>query len=229
METYSVAIRELPREDRPREKLLRLGPERLSAQELLAIVLRTGTRSVSALSLADRLLHRHSGLRGLACASLADLQKTAGVGSVKAVQIVACFELGKRLMALPDENRRSIATPDDAAALLMPEMRHLDVEVLRALMLDTKGRLIRIETVSSGTLDASLVHPREVFKRAMAVSAASVVVCHNHPSGDPTPSGDDLNVTRRLRSAGEIVGIELVDHIIIGDNRWVSLRREGMI
>ena len=229
MEPYSVAIRELPCDDRPREKLLRFGPERLSAQELLAIILRTGTRSVSALSLADRLLHRHSGLRGLASASLAELQNMPGVGAVKAIQIAACFELGKRLMALPEENRHAITTPDAAAALLIPEMRHLDVEVLQALMLDTKGRLLRIERVTSGTLDSSPVHPREVFKRAIAVSAASVIVCHNHPSGDPTPSGDDLSITRRLRDAGQIVGIELVDHIIIGDNKWISLRREGLM
>lgn len=228
MELYS-AIRELPADERPREKLVRYGPERLSAQELLAIVLRTGTRNVSALLLADRLLHCHAGLRGLAGASLADLQRTPGVGAVKAIQIAACFELGKRLMALPEEHRRAITTPEEAAALLSPEMRHLDVEVFRALLLDTKSRLIRIETITKGTLDSSLVHPREVFKCAMAVSAASLVVCHNHPTGDPRPSPDDLKVTRRLRDAGEVVGIELVDHIIIGGSKWVSLKREGLI
>ncbi|MBM3496028.1 MAG: DNA repair protein RadC, partial [Armatimonadetes bacterium] len=155
---------------------------------------------------------------------------TKGVGQVKAVQIAACFELGKRLMALPEDYRRDVSSPDEAANLMMPEMRHLDVETLRALLLDTKSRLLRIDTISTGTLDSSLVHPREVFKRAISASAAGVIVVHNHPSGDPTPSADDLRVTpRRLSDAGGIVGIDLVDHIIIGDGRWVSLKRDGML
>lgn len=229
MTEYSVAMRELPEGERPRERLARLGAEQLSAQELLAIVLRTGTAHRSALSLADHLLHTHSGLRGLASADIGELTRTKGVGRVKAVQIAACFELGKRLLALPAEERRALTCADDVVNLLMPEMRHLDQETLRALYLDTKCRLIRIETISTGTLDSSLVHPREVFKRALAVSAASVIVVHNHPSGDPTPSPDDIRVTQQLRQAGNILGIDLVDHIVIGDARWVSLSRDGMM
>jgi DNA repair protein RadC len=175
------------------------------------------------------MLHVHSGLRGLAGASLSDLTTTKGVGQVKAIQIAACFELGKRLMALPEDYRRQLSSPDEAANLLLPEMRHLDVETLRALFLDTKNRLLRTETISTGTLDSSLVHPREVFKRAIAVSAAGVIVVHNHPSGDPSPSAEDRAVTARLCDAGKLIGIDLVDHIIIGDGRWVSLKRDGVM
>jgi DNA repair protein RadC len=229
MTSERVTIHELPVGERPRERLAQHGPQALSSQELLAIVLRSGTRDRGALALAGHLLHVHAGLRGLASAGLADLTRTKGIGKVKAIQIAACFELGKRLMAMPEESRPCVTCAEDAVNLLLPDMRYLDVEMVRALFLDTKCRLIRNEIISSGTLDASLVHPREVFKRAIGVSASRVIVVHNHPSGDPTPSAEDRRVTHDLRKAGEIIGIELADHIIIGDGRWVSFQRDGMI
>jgi len=226
--SYSVAIRELPNDERPRERLARYGPQAVSAPELLAIVLRTGTVNQSVLSLADHLIHAHGGLRGLATADLAELTRTKGVGKVKAIEIAACFELGKRLLAHQEPPRSELSSPEAVANLLMPEMRDLQVEEFRALMLDTKSRLMRAVVVSRGTLDASLVHPREVFRAAIACSAANVVVAHNHPTGDPTPSQEDRDVTRNLIEAGKVVGVELLDHVIIGNSTWVSLMREGL-
>lgn len=224
-ETYRLTIRDLPEDERPREKLVRLGANQLSTQELLAIILRTGTASCSALSLADRLLHAHGGLRGLAKAEVAELAAMRGMGQVKAVQIAACVELGKRIAAYPEETRPEISSPEAVVHLVMPEMRELDKEQLRVLILDTKNRLIRMRTVSVGTLNSSLVHPREVLREAIAAAGAGIIAVHNHPSGDPTPSLDDEAVTRRLAEAAHLVGIPLIDHIILGDQRWVSLRR----
>lgn len=226
---YSVAIRELPSEDRPRERLASFGPQSLSTQELLAIILRTGTPSRSVLRVAEDLLHRHGGLRGIATATLRQLGETRGVGSVKAIELAACFELGKRLSALPEQARPEISSPEDAANLVMADMRYLPVETFRALLLDAKNRLIRVERVSVGILDSAIVHPREVFHAAVVERAAGVVVVHNHPSGDPNPSAEDRNVTQRLVEAGRLLGVDLIDHLIIGDGRWLSLRRQGVI
>lgn len=227
---YSARIRDLPSEERPREKLERYGPRSLSNQELLAIILRTGTKGVSALTLADRLLHRMRGIRGIAQADIADLARVDGIGKVKAIQVAACLELGRRLGALqPEDVRQEITSPEAVADLLMPEMRDLKTEELRVLILDTKHRFLRSKTVSIGTLDASLVHPREVFREAIAASAGAIIVAHNHPSGDPTPSTEDRAVTERLRQASELIGIALLDHIIIGGTRWVSMRRVGLL
>jgi len=226
---YSVAIRDLPEEERPRERLMRYGARNLSTQELLAIVLRSGTPRRSALSLADQLLHRHGGLRGLAAADIAELTRTAGVGPVKAIQIAACIELGKRMASHQEDARPQLTSPEAVVDVVECDMRDLKVEEFRALLLDTKNRLIRVKTISIGTLDASLVHPREVFREAVAAVAAGVIVVHNHPSGDPTPSREDEAVTRRLVEAAQIIGIDLIDHVIIGDGRWVSLKQSGRI
>lgn len=222
---YSVAMRELPLEERPRERLLRNGAPALSTQELLAILLRTGTAGCSALSLADRLLHEHRGLRGLANAEIGELARTPGIGKVKAIEIAACVELGKRIAAYPEESRPELSTPGAVANLLMPEMRELKVEQFRVLILDTKNRLIRMRVVSQGTLDASLVHPREVLREAIVAAGAGIIAVHNHPSGDPAPSREDEEVTRRLIDASNLIGIALLDHVIFGDQRWVSLRQ----
>jgi DNA repair protein RadC len=219
----------MPSEERPRERLIRYGPQALSTAELLAIVLRTGTKERSAIGLAEYLLSRHEGLRGVACAGVEELAKIKGIGPVKGVQIAACVELGRRLAAHSSEGRPIIRSPEDAANLLMPEMRDAPKENFKSLLLDTKNRVMKVLTVSVGSLDASIVHPREVFRDAVAAGAASVVAAHNHPSGDPTPSAEDRQVTKRLMEAGQVLGIELLDHLIIGDGRWVSMKQQGLM
>ena len=228
MSEYKVGIKELPSEERPRERLARYGPRAVSTAELLAIVLRTGTHERSAVGLAEYLLKSHGGIRGISGATVEELTRTKGVGTVKAVQIAACVELGRRL-AVESRDRAAISSPEQAAELLMPRLRDAVKENFVALLLDTKNQLIRCSEISVGSLDSSIVHPREVFKDAIAASAASVIVAHNHPSGDPTPSPEDRQVTARLVDSGRLLGIDLVDHLIIGDGRWVSLRELGLM
>ena len=221
---YDTKIKERPLDERPRERMLNVGPQALNASELLAILMRTGSAERSVLSLADHLVHSFNGLRGVASASLEELCKIKGIGEVKAIEIMAAVEMGKRISVLSQEDRPAVRSPQDVVNLLMPEMRDLKKEHLKSVLLDVKNRVQKIITVSIGTLDSSLVHPREVFKDAILASAASIIVAHNHPSGDPTPSKEDIAVTLRLHEAGTVMGIELLDHLIIGDNRWVSLK-----
>ncbi len=228
-ERYTVAIREIPSNERPRERLLRHGPSALSTAELLAIQLRTGTKERSAIGLAEQLLSAFQGMRGVAAASVEELMGVKGVGEVKAVEISASVEFGKRLAVLGADTLPVISSPQDVANLLMPELRDQKKEHLKTLLLDSKNRVLKMCTVTIGILDSSLVHPREVFKDAIIASAASIIVVHNHPSGDPTPSPEDNRVTKRLFDAGKIIGIDLLDHIILGDNRWISLKQSGVI
>jgi DNA repair protein RadC len=221
-----IVIRDLPLDERPREKLLRYGPESLSNRELLAIILRVGTRQLSALGLADQLLVYFGSLRELKEASCEELQALEGIGLAKAAQILAALELGRRVQASA-RVPVVVRTPQHAADLMMEHLRYLDREVMRLVILDTKHQVIASPIVSVGTLNASMVHPREVFKECIRRSAHTVVVVHNHPSGDPTPSKDDIQVTKRLRQAGELLGIDVLDHIIIGDNRFISMKEEG--
>lgn len=227
-ERYTVAIREMPCDERPRERLQRHGASALSTTELLAIQLRIGTREHSAVGLAGLLLHQFEGLRGVANASLEELSRVKGIGPVKATEICAAVELGRRLSALSHEDKPCIRSPQDVSNLLMAELRDLKKEHLKSLLLDTKNRVMKIMTVSVGILDSSLVHPREVFKDAIIASAAAIIVAHNHPSGDPTPSAEDRRITQRLHECGTLLGIELLDHVIIGDNRFVSLKERGV-
>lgn len=228
-ERYTVAIREMPAEERPRERLLHYGPSALSTTELLAIQLRIGTQGLSAVGVAEQLLSRFEGLRGIACANVAELSKVKGVGKVKAIEIAATVELGRRLAVMSQDARPAIHSPQDVSNLLMPELRDLKKEHLKSLLLDSKNRVMHIKTVSIGILDSSLVHPREVFKDAILASSAAIIVAHNHPSGDPTPSLEDRRVTERLVEAGKLLGIDVLDHIVIGDNRFVSLKERGMM
>ena len=228
-ERYTVAIREMPAEERPRERLSHYGPSVCSTAELLAILLRTGTTERSALGLGEQLLSHFQGLRGVANASLEQLSAVKGVGEVKAIQIAAAIEMGKRNAVLSEDEKPVIRSPQDVANLLMPELRDAKKEHLKSLLLDTKNRVLKILTVSVGILDSSLVHPREVFKDAIIASAAAIIVAHNHPSGDPTPSAEDRRITQRLAEAGQILGIELLDHVILGDNRFVSLKERGVL
>ena len=229
VERYTVTIHEMPSNERPRERLIHFGASALSATELLAIQLRTGSLERSAIGLAELLLSEFGGLRGLANASVEQLKQVKGIGEAKAVEIVAAVELGKRLSALSNEERPCIRSPQDVANLLMPEMRDLKKEHLKSLLLDSKNRVMKTLTVSVGILDSSLVHPREVFKDAILASSASLIIAHNHPSGDPTPSPEDKRITQRLYEAGQLIGIDLLDHIVIGDNRWISLKERGVI
>ena len=227
-----MIIREMHEDERPRERLLRHGAEALSPAELVAILLRTGVTGKSAIQVAQELLQRHP-LEELVSAPWESLAKTKGIGRAKAVQLKAAFELAKRL-SRPRE-RRPVITPADAVNIVREEMRDLDREEFRVLLLNTKNALIRVAAVSRGSLNASIVEPREVFKDAIAASAAGVILAHNHPSGDPTPSSEDIAVTKRMVKAGELLNIAVHDHVIVGHaaegraQDFVSLRELGLM
>ncbi|GIO04916.1 UPF0758 protein [Brevibacillus reuszeri] len=224
-----ITVKNVPYYERPRERLLREGADHLSDTELLAILLRTGREQETAYELAQRLLVRFGDLRGLADASHAELTELKGIGPVKAIELHAAFELGRRLVAVPRQSRASIRLPRDVAELMSTELAHLTQEHFVCLFLNTKNHVIGKQTIFVGSLDASIVHPREVFKEAIRRSSASVICLHNHPSGDPTPSREDIAITHTLREAGELVGISLLDHVIIGDGKYVSLKEQGYL
>ena len=224
-----MLIEDLPAEERPRELLIKYGPERLSNRELLAILLRTGTKKTSAFSLADKLLVKFGSLREIACASVEEIAGIKGIGSAKAAYICAAFELAKRLSNSSTELKEVVSNPSDVANIVMNEMRFLDKEHFVIIMLDTKHRIIAKKVISIGHLNASLVHPREMFKEVIKRSSAAVILVHNHPSGDPSPSSDDLTVTRRLVEVGKLLGIQVLDHLIVGDGTFVSLKEQGLM
>lgn len=226
---YRPTIKELPEDIRPRERLLKEGAEALSDIELLAILLRTGSREATALDLASLIMARFKNLHQLVDATVEELSEVKGVGLAKASQVKAALELARRLSQFSASPRPVVKSPGDAAGLVMEEMRHLDREHFRALLLNTKNQVIGVDKVSVGTLNSSAVHPRELFRNAIRRSAASVILMHNHPSGDPAPSREDLDITRRLVEAGKIIGIEVLDHIIIGDNKFISFKAKGLI
>jgi len=227
--SYRPTIKELPVNMRPRERLLKEGAGALSEIELLAILLGTGSSETTVLELASLILARFKSLRLLVDATIEELSEIKGVGLAKASQVKAALELARRLSRFTGQPRPVIKSPGDAAGLVMEEMRHLDREHFRALLLNTRNQVIANDEVSIGTLNTSSVHPRELFRNAIKRSAASLVLVHNHPSGDATPSKEDLDVTRRLSEAGKIIGIEVLDHIIIGDNKFTSFKAEGLI
>lgn len=227
--TNHLMIRDVPTEERPRERVLRDGVHALSNQELLAIILRTGTHSESVLQLAARVLHDFQGLHHLKDAAIEELQKIKGIGKTKAIQLIATIEFGRRISQLPQQERYVIRSPEDGANYLMDEMRFLTQEHFICLYLNTKNQVIHQATVFIGSLNASIVHPREVFKEALRRSAASMICFHNHPSGDPSPSREDIEVTKRLVECGRLIGIEVLDHIIIGDQRFTSLKEKGLV
>ena len=224
-----LMVRDVPKEERPRERLIKEGAEALSNQELLSIILRTGSRQESVIQLAQRVLHEFEGLRQLRAATLEELIAIKGIGKTKAVEIQATLELGKRMLNEGDEERYVIRSPQDGANYVMEDMRFLTQEHFVALYLNTKNQVIHRQTVFIGSLNASIVHPREVFKEALKRSAASIICFHNHPSGDPTPSREDIDVTKRLVECGLLLGIDVLDHIIIGDRKFVSLKEKGVV
>jgi DNA repair protein RadC len=225
----SFTIRDLPLSERPRERLQKLGVEALSAQEILAVILGRGIAGESVMVTAQRLLSHFGNLKGLASASVEELSQVRGIGLAKAAQIKAAFELANRVEGYTEaEDKPIVKTPEDVVNLVRSRLKGKKKEHFLALLLDTRNRLIKVAEISIGSLDASIVHPREVFKEAISASAASVIFAHNHPSGITEASEDDIKLTKRLVKAGEIVGIDVLDHIIIGDKDYLSLKREGL-
>jgi DNA repair protein RadC len=220
------ALKTYPVEMLPRERMSRLGPGALSEAELLAILLGSGFRDCTALELAQILL-KEGGMTFITQSTVEELEHFRGVGAAKACQIKAAVELGKRISSLSQIDRPTIHTPQDAALLVMGEMSHLDREQFRVINLNTRNQVLAVDIVSIGSLISSPVHPREVFKMPLKRSAASLILCHNHPSGDTKPSEADLNVTLRLKEAGKILGIEVLDHLIIGYNNFLSMKETG--
>lgn len=213
--------------DRPREKLLRHGAAALGDNELVALVLSSGTRKSGALDLANQLLRRTGGLHGLARSNADDLARFEGVGPARAARVVAAIELGRRRLAERPGARVQLRSPKEAATYLLPAYGARAVEQFGVVLLDSKHRVMRTAVIATGTLNTTIVHPRDVFRVAVLGAAASVVAFHNHPSGDPTPSADDVELTRRLRAAGTLLGVELVDHIVLGEVEYCSFKEMG--
>ncbi len=216
-------------EDRPREKLGRLGAAALGDEELLAVVIGGGSVGASAMGLAHGLLGAFGGLHGLLRASRDDLLRMRGLGEARAAQVMAALEIGRRVLAARPAERPQITSPRDAAHFLMPEYSARPVEQFGLLMLDSRHRVLRTSVLTVGTLDCAAVQPRDVFRQALLASAAAVVMFHNHPSGDPQPSGEDIELTRRTVAAGELMGIRVVDHVVLGDGRYCSLKESGYL
>ncbi len=219
---------ELPREERPRERMVRLGPAALSDRELLATLIGTGARGSSALDVASDLLGT-DGLHALAARSIGELERTRGLGRAKAARLLAALELGARLASQGEAPTPALQSPQEAARYLLPRYSARPVETFGLLALDARHRLRREAVISIGSLTTSLVHPREVFQEAVVSRAAALVLFHNHPSGDPEPSPEDLALTRRLAAAGTLMGIEVLDHLVLGAGRFVSLKQRGQL
>lgn len=229
-ENRDYTIKDMPLNERPREKLYKYGAKSLSNAELIAVIIRTGSRSDTAIELAQRLISIDKrGIGFLSDASFEELTSVKGIGKCKAAQIISAIELGKRIAAQGGEAKVKVTSPVDIVGLIMEEMRYLKKEHFRIAILDTKNHIIAIEEISIGNLNSSIVHPREVFNIAIRRTANSIILIHNHPSGDPTPSREDINITNRLIEAGNIIGIKVLDHIIIGDNRYLSFRERNII
>jgi DNA repair protein RadC len=222
-------MKDLSPDDRPREKLLQHGPSALGDNELVALVIGHGGRQGSALVVANRLLGTCGGVHGLVRCGCDDLARVGGIGPARAAQIVAALELGRRALAHAPRERLRIRDPHDAAAYLMPRFAGRAVEQFGVVLLDTKHRVMRTSVLAIGTLNTSYVEPRDVFREATLAGAAAIVVFHTHPSGDPTPSGDDVELTRRLAAAGVLMGIDVVDHVILGDVRYCSFKESGRL
>ncbi len=225
----TLTVRDLPPSERPRERLIAVGPEALSEQELLCCILGRGIAGESVLVTAQRLLRAFGDVRGIAGASVEQLAGVRGVGPAKAVQLKASAEFARRIAIAPRQRQRTLETAEDAAAYVQPLLADKKKEHFLAVLLDTRHRVIRVAPIAVGSLSASLVHPRELFKEAIAASAAAMIIAHNHPSGDPTPSEDDGRLTKRLVASGRMLGIEVLDHLIVGAASTVSLKALGLV
>jgi len=223
-------MKQLPLSERPREKMLSKGTAHLSNTELLAILLRTGTKDKSVFRLAEEILSlQNSGILFLSECSPEELASVKGVGPAKACQILAGLELGRRVATKPRQEKIKGNSPEAIVSLYMEELRYYKKEVFQVLLINTKGEILGTENISMGDLSTTVIHPREVFLPAVKKSAAAVVFVHNHPSGDPTPSSDDISTTKRLVEAGKIIGISVWDHVIIGDGKYISLKEERLM
>lgn len=228
-EIYRPMLRDFPAHEKPRERLARYGPASLADSELIAILLRVGVGGENVLDLARRLLHQVGGLTGLGRANVASLQEIHGIGLAKGAQLLAAIELGKRVMVADPETRPQIKSPEDAAALLRGEMAFLEQEHMRVMLLDTKHRVLRTPTVYKGSLNTSIIRVAEIFRDAIRENCAAIILAHNHPSGDPSPSPEDVAVTQEIVRAGKLLDINVLDHIIIGgQQRFLSLRERGV-
>ena len=225
---YIPTIKELPTSERPRERLLEYGVGALSTAELLAIILRTGTRDENVILLSHRILARFGNLAGMVQASTAEMISEHGLGPAKVAQLKAALELGRRMLVESPEERSQIRSPADAANLVMTEMGLLEQEQLRVILLDTKNRVLATPTIYVGSLNTSLIRVGELFREAIRTNCASLIVLHNHPSGDPTPSPEDVAVTRQIVEAGKLLDVDVLDHLIIGRQRFVSLKERGL-
>ena len=229
MDNERIKIKDLEKDKRPMEKLIKEGVKEISNQELLAILIGSGTREKNAIDLADELLNRKFVDNQLLFASVEELMENKGIGLAKATRILAGLELGRRLAMIDKFDRISYNSPESVAEYFYDHYSHSPREEFVALILDSKNKLISIDTISIGTINTTIVHPREVFKNAIKRSANAVILVHNHPSGDPTPSKEDIQITKRLFEVGEIVGINVLDHIVIGANRHYSFKEKGLI
>lgn len=219
-----LMIRDLPARERPRERMVNYGARALSNSELLAILLRTGSNRESALQLAQSLISEIEGIENLKLITIEELTAIYGIGQAKAVQILAAVELGRRVQEFAPAEKYPIRMPKDAAKYVGDDLRHLQQEHFVVLLLDTKNCVISQELITVGTLNSSIVHPREVFRPAIKKSVSAIILVHNHPSGDSTPSKEDIEVTERLIKAGKLIGIDVLDHVIIGGSSYTSLR-----
>ena len=225
----SFTIHDLPRQERPRERLQKFGAEALSAQELLALVIGRGIPKKSVMNIAQELLAKFGNVKAIGQATIEELSQIKGIGLAKAAQIKASFELGRREELEPELKNFDIKDPESVVKAIRASIKDKAKEHFKLILLNPRNKIIGISTISIGTLNASLVHPREVFKDAIMHTAASVVLAHNHPSGDPEPSEDDITITKRLIEAGKILGVEVIDHIIVGKNGFFSFKEKGLI
>lgn len=227
-----ITMKELPDSERPYEKCERKGVSFLSDTELLAVIIRTGTKTEDAVTLAHRIMNfskYNKGLNGINYLSQKELMSIKGIGRVKAIQLKCITELSKRMARQSRSEGICLTSPTSVAEYYMQDMRHLTTEQILLIMIDSKSRILNDMIISSGTVNSSILAPREIYLNALKYDAVSIILVHNHPSGDPTPSAEDINTTERMKDAGNLIGIKLMDHIIIGDNRYISLKEKGLL
>lgn len=225
----NLKVMDLPENERPRERLLKYGAEVLSNSELIAVILNNGSHSENVIALSSRVLKEIGGLNGILALCPQDIIKLRGIGNAKAARLIAVSEIAKRIKSFMAGESIKVTNPGDAAGIVMESMKNFNSEHLRVIMLNVKNIVISVKDVSIGSINEAIVHPREIFVEAIKNSSASIILCHNHPSGDPTPSTEDINITKRLKECSKLIGIELLDHIIIGEGIYVSLKEKGVI